>query len=98
MIRLHTLREVLRENKEFIIGPALTLIPQLFSLPLFIVSIAFICQEIETNPLRYLLIVSYLISFIPQFTTFIHLHSTCNSGMRLMLANVFIDYDYAKRK
>jgi hypothetical protein len=34
------------------------------------VSIAFICQEIETSLRRYLLIVSYLILFIPQFTTF----------------------------
>jgi hypothetical protein len=58
------------ENKELILGPGVTLIPQLFSLPLFIVSIAFACQDIEKSSLRYLLIISYLITFIPQLTSF----------------------------
>jgi len=68
--RLSLLRDVLIENKELIIGPGVTLIPQLFSFPLFIVSIAFACQEIENSSLRYLLIISYLIRFIPQLTSF----------------------------
>ena len=51
-------------------GPALTLVPQLFSLPIFVVSVVFVCQAIETTPLRYLIIVSYAASFIPQMTTF----------------------------
>jgi hypothetical protein len=68
--RLRLLCDVLVENKELIMGPALTLIPQLFSLPLFIVSVVFVCQEIETSSLRYFLIASSLTSFIPQLTTF----------------------------
>jgi hypothetical protein len=68
--RLSLLCDVLIENKELIIGPGVTLIPQLFSLPLFIVSIAFACQDIETSSLRYLLIISYLTTFIPQLTSF----------------------------
>jgi hypothetical protein len=68
--RLLFLRDVLIENKELILGPGITLIPQLFSLPLQITSIAFACQDIETNSIRYLLIISYLTSFIPQLTSF----------------------------
>jgi hypothetical protein len=68
--RLLFLRDVLIENKELILGPGITLIPQLFSLPLLIISIAFACQDIETNSIRYLLIISYIISFIPQLTSY----------------------------
>jgi hypothetical protein len=68
--RLSLLRDVLIENKELIIGPGVTLIPQLFSLPLFIISIAFACQEIEKSSIRYLLITSYFTTFIPQLTSF----------------------------
>jgi hypothetical protein len=68
--RLSLLRDVLIENKELIIGPGVTLIPQLFSLPLLIVSIIFACKEIEKSSLRYLLITSYLTTFIPQLTSF----------------------------
>jgi len=63
-------RNVLFENQELIIGPAFTLIPQIFSLPLFIISVVFACQDIKTSSLRYLVIVSYLTSFIPQLITF----------------------------
>ncbi len=68
--RLLFFRDVLIENKELILGPGITLIPQLFSLPLLIISIAFACQDIETSSIRYPLIISYIISFIPQLTTY----------------------------
>ena len=63
--------EILSENKELVIGPAITLIPPLFSLPLFIVSLSLNCQNLENNQLRYLLIASYLTSFIPQVISFL---------------------------
>jgi hypothetical protein len=68
--RLLLFRDVLIENKELILGPGITLIPQLFSLPFLIISIAFACQDIETSSIRYLLIISYLTIFIPLLTTF----------------------------
>lgn len=68
--RLELLREVLYENKELVIGPAVTLIPQLFSLPLFIASLTLVCQTIETSSIRYLIIISYFITFIPQLISF----------------------------
>ncbi len=75
--RLLFFRDVLIENKELILGPGITLIPQLFSLPLLIISIAFACQDIETNSIRYLLIISYIISFIPQLTShFLYISSS----------------------
>ena len=68
--RFHLIVDVLRENKEFIIGPAITLVPQLFSLPLFISSFLFNCQNLEESWLRHFLIVSYWISLTPQWTSF----------------------------
>ena len=68
--RLHLIADVLRENKEFVIGPAITLVPQLFSLPLFISSFVFDCKNLEDTWLRHFLIVSYWISFTPQWTSF----------------------------
>ena len=53
--------------------PAMTLVPSMFSLfsmPLFIVSFSLGCQNLENNPLRYLLITFYFLSFIPQMMTF----------------------------
>ena len=69
-VRLRLILEVLRENQEFIIGPAITLVPQLFSLPLFISSFIFNCQNLEHSWLRHFLIISYWISFTPQWTSF----------------------------
>jgi hypothetical protein len=69
-VRLRLIVDVLRENKEFIVGPAITLVPQLFSLPLFISSFVFDCQNLEDSWLRHFLIVSYWISFTPQWTSF----------------------------
>jgi hypothetical protein len=62
--------DVLIDNKELVIGPGITLIPQLFSLPLFIISFTLYCQNLENSWVRYLLIVSYFTSFIPQLISF----------------------------
>jgi hypothetical protein len=61
---------VLCEHKELVIGPGITLVPQLFSLPLFIISFTLYCQNLENSWVRYLLIVSYFTSFIPQLISF----------------------------
>ena len=68
--RVGLIFDVLRENKEFVIGPSITLVPQLFSLPVFISSFIFNCQNLEESWLRHFLIVSYWISFTPQWTSF----------------------------
>ncbi|CAM4808371.1 unnamed protein product [Rotaria magnacalcarata] len=62
---------VLMENKELVIAPAFTLIPQLFSLPFFLASLILKCQNFHDNNLRYLLIVSYFAKYIPQLTSFL---------------------------
>lgn len=62
--------EVLNENKELVIGPGITLVPQLFSLPLFVISFILYCQNLESSWVRYLLIASYVTSFIPQMISF----------------------------
>jgi hypothetical protein len=61
---------VLSENKELVIGPSITLVPQLFSLPLFVISFTLYCRNLETSWVRYLLISSYFTSFIPQTISF----------------------------
>jgi hypothetical protein len=68
--RLRLLRNVLIENKELVIGPAFTLVPQLFSLPYFIASLVLQCQNLQGHRLRYLLTVSYFTGFIPQLMSF----------------------------
>jgi hypothetical protein len=67
---LHFVFEVLSENKELVIGPSITLVPQLFSLPLFVISFTLYCQNLESSWMRYLLIASYFTSFIPQLISF----------------------------
>jgi hypothetical protein len=62
---------VLSDNKELVIGPGITVVPQLFSLPLFIISFTLYCQTLENSWVRYLLIVSYFTSFIPQMISFV---------------------------
>ena len=69
--RLRLIIDVLSENKEFVLGPGITLVPQLFSLPLFISSFVLDCQNLEESSLRPFLIVSYWISFTPQWTSFV---------------------------
>ena len=68
--RLRLIVDVLSENKEFVLGPAITVVPQFFSLPLLISSFIFDCQNLEDSWLRHFLIVSYWISFTPQWTSF----------------------------
>ena len=71
--RRNVFRDVLQENSEMITRPAITLVPSifsLFSLPLLIVSFSLGCQNLESSPLRYLLITCYFIGFIPQILTF----------------------------
>ena len=68
--RLRLIVDVLSENKEFVLGPAVTLVPQLFSLPLFISSFILDCRNLDDSWLRHFLIVSYWISFTPQWTSF----------------------------
>jgi hypothetical protein len=68
--QLHLVFEVLSENKELVIGPGITLVPQLFSLPLFIISFTLYCRNLESSWVRYLLIASYSTSFIPQLISF----------------------------
>ena len=65
------LKDVLIENKELVIGPAFTLVPQVFSLPFFIASFMLKCRNLHTNHLRYLLIASYFTAFIPPLTSFL---------------------------
>lgn len=64
--KFRLLIDIFIENKEFIVAPSFTLIPQLFSLPFFIASFLVACK----NRLRYLLITSYMTTFIPQLTSF----------------------------
>ena len=68
--RFRLLIDVLTENKELVVAPAITLIPQLFSLPSFIASFLLGCQDLRDNNLRYLLIASFFITFIPQLISF----------------------------
>jgi hypothetical protein len=66
-------RDVLNENKELIARPTIALVPSIFSLftlPLFIIAFSLRCHNLETNPLRYILIAFYFITFIPQMVTF----------------------------
>ena len=66
-------RSVLNESREMITRPAITLVPSifsLFSLPFLIISFLLGCQNLEENPLRYLLITFYFIPFTPQILMF----------------------------
>ena len=69
--RLHLLRSVLIENKELVIGPAFTLLPQLFSLPYFVASLMLEYGDLQRTGLRYLLTLSYFTTFIPPLTSFL---------------------------
>jgi len=53
--RFRLLIDVLIENKELVVAPTFTLIPQIFSLPFFIASFSLQCQNFHGNRLRYLL-------------------------------------------
>jgi hypothetical protein len=58
-------------NKELISAPSMTLLPQLFSLPQFILSFSLSCQELKVNWQRYLLIISYFLTYLPQVLLYI---------------------------
>jgi hypothetical protein len=62
--------DLLMENKELILAPLVTMLPQLFSLPQFILSFSLACQEFEVDWQRYLLIISYFITYIPQVLSY----------------------------
>ena len=67
-------RNFVGENKEIITRPAITLIPSIFSvfsLPFLIGAFILGCRNVETQPVRYLLITFYFIPFIPQMVTFL---------------------------
>ena len=74
--RFQFILHVLNQNKELVIGPAITLVPQLFSVPLFLATFILNCQHLETSPVRYLLMFSYLVSFVPQSISFLLYIST----------------------
>lgn len=54
------------KNKDLITAPLITMLPQIFSIPQFILSFSLACQEFKTDWHRYLLITSYLIMYLPQ--------------------------------
>jgi hypothetical protein len=68
--RFRLLIDVLMENKELVVAPTITLIPQFFSLPFFIASFSLGCEDLHGNRLRYILIIFYFTTFIPQLTSF----------------------------
>ena len=52
------------------IGPAITLIPLSFSLPLIVAGFVLNCENLENSWFRYLLIISYCATLTPQWTSF----------------------------
>ena len=67
-------RNVLNENREMITRPAITLIPSifsLFSLPFLIISFSLGCQNLADDPIRYVLIVFYFVTFVPPMLMFV---------------------------
>jgi hypothetical protein len=58
------------ENKDLIMAPLATMVPQLFSLPQLIISFSLSCQELKIGWQRYLLIISYFILYLPQVLSY----------------------------
>ena len=58
------------KNKDLILAPLATMVPQLFSLPQFILSFSLSCQEFKIGWQRYLLIISYFITYLPQVLSY----------------------------
>ena len=69
--RLYSIHRVLIDNKEILTRPAIALIPSIFSLLFFIISFTLDCQNIDQSNMRYLMIIFYFISFVPQMITFL---------------------------
>jgi hypothetical protein len=68
--RVRFIVSILQQNKEFVIGPAITLVPQLFLIPQLIVSMLFSCQNLDASPLRYLLLVAMWTTYLPPAVSF----------------------------
>ena len=64
--RFRVYLDLLKKYKELILPPSVTMLPQLFSLPQFILSFSFACQEFKLAWQRYLLIVAFFITYLPQ--------------------------------
>ncbi|CAF0929513.1 unnamed protein product [Didymodactylos carnosus] len=62
--------DLLIENQELILAPTMTMVPQLFMLPQFILSLTLACQEFKVDWQRYLLIISYFIAYLPQVLSY----------------------------
>jgi hypothetical protein len=62
---------VLHENIDLIFGPAITIVPQLFSLPQLILSSVIGCDNFGTTTVTYFFIVSFFVSFTPQLISFL---------------------------
>jgi hypothetical protein len=69
-VTFHSYRNIFTENKELILAPLITMLPQLLSLPHFILSFSLACEEFNVNWQRYLLIVSYFITYLPQVLSY----------------------------
>ena len=67
---VRTYTNFLMTNKELILAPSVTMIPQLFSLPQFILTFSFACQEFQLVWQRYLLIISYFTTYLPQVISY----------------------------
>lgn len=62
--------DLLNKYKELILPPLITMLPQLFFLPQFILSFSFACQEFRINWQRYLLIISFFLTYSPQVLSY----------------------------
>ena len=62
--------DLLNKYKELILPPSITMLPQLFFLPQFILSFSLACQEFRINWQRYLLIISFFLTYLPQVLTY----------------------------
>ena len=60
----------LGKNKELILAPSVTMLPQLFALPQFILSFSLACQEFNVAWQRYLLIISFFMVYLPQVISY----------------------------
>jgi hypothetical protein len=76
--RVRSIMTILKHNQEFIIGPAITLVPQLFLLPKLVVTMLLRCQSLDDSFLRYLLIAAMWMTCLPQSVSF-WLHITPSS-------------------
>ena len=69
-LTFRTYTDLLIKNKELIFAPLITMVPQLFSIPQFILSLSLACQEFDVAWQRYLLMISYFIMYLPQVISY----------------------------